>query len=202
MRAAGIGLLAALLTAATAVGQQPKTDDKKDPQQQFEPKSAPGEGQKFLAKMAGEFTVAKTFYPRTPGAEPTKTIGACKQEMVHDGHFLRSEFTFDGPTGKATGTGVIGFEPGNGKFTSTWFDSRQTRMSFRQSKDKFDGAKIVLYGVAFEPAKDGRQSKTVTHLEDNGNKVIHRQFSIAADGTERIVMQLELTRKADKPAGR
>jgi hypothetical protein len=203
MRTAGIGFLAALLTVATAFAQQPpKADDKKDPQQQFEPKSAPGEGQKFLAKMAGEFSVAKTFYPRTPGAEPTKTNGSCKQEMVHDNHFLRSEFTFDAPSGKTTGTGVIGFEPGNGKFTSTWFDSRQTRMSFRQSKDKFDGTKIVLYGVSFEEAKDGRRSKTVTHLEDNGNKVIHRQFSIAADGTERIVMQLEMTRKADKPTGR
>ena len=53
-----------------------------------------------------------------------------------------------------------------------------------------------------EEAKDGRRSKTVTHLEDNGNKVIHRQFSVAADGTERIVMQLEMTRKTDKPVGR
>ena len=201
MRTAGLGLLVALFTVATAAGQQrPKSVDKKDPQQQFEPKAAPGEGQKFLAKMAGEFTVAKTFCPRTPGAEPTKTTGTCKQEMVHDGRFLRSEFTFDGPAGKTTGTGVIGFEPANGRFTSTWVDSRQTRMSFRQSKDKFDGAKIVLYGVAFEEAKDGRRSKTVTHIEDDGNKVVHRQYSLAADGTERIVMQLEMTRKDDKPS--
>src|SRR5215212_89274 len=124
MRTVGIGFLTALLAAGVA-GQPPaKPGDKKDPQQQFEPKAAPGEGQKFLAKMAGEFTVAKTFYPRTPGAEPNKTTGTCKQEMVHDGRFLRSEFAFDGPSGKTTGTGVIGFEPGNGKFTSTWFDSR------------------------------------------------------------------------------
>ena len=73
-------------------------------------------------------------------------------------------------------------------------------MSFRRSKDKFDGTKIVLYGVSFEEAKDGRQSKTVTHLEDDGNKVVHRQFSFAADGAERLVMQLEMTRKAAKPA--
>jgi len=203
MRTVGIGLLTTLLAVAPAIGQQPpKPDDKKDPQQQFEPKSARGEGQRFLAKMAGEFAVAKTFYPRTPGAESAKSSGTCKQEMIHDGHFLRSEFSFDGPAGKTTGTGYIGFEPANGKFTSTWIDSRQTRMSFRQSKDKFDGTKIVLWGVSFEEAKDGRRSKTVTHLEENGNKVIHRQYSIAADGTERVVMQLELTRKTEKPAGR
>lgn len=201
MRKVGFGTLTVLLTAAATVGQPPtKPDDKKDPQQQFEPKAAPGAGQKFLAKMAGDFTVAKTFFPRTAGAEPAKTTGTCKQEMVHDGRFLRSEFTFDAATGKTTGTGVIGFEPATGAFTSTWIDSRQTRMSFRRSKDKFDGTEIVLYGVSFEEAKDGRKSKTLTRLEDGGNKVMHRQFSIAADGTERIVMQLEMTRKAGQPA--
>ena len=200
MRLTGTGLLTVLLAAATA-GQPPaKPDDKKDPQQPFEPKAAPGEGQKFLAKMAGEFAVAKTFYQRTPGAEPTETSGTCKQEMVHDGRFLRSEFAFDGPAGKTTGTGTIGFEPATGTFTSTWIDSRQTRMSFRRSKDKFDGAAIVLYGVAFEEVKDGRRSKTVTRLEDDGNRIVHRQFSIASDETERIVMQLELTRKPGRPA--
>jgi hypothetical protein len=120
--------------------------------------------------------------------------------MIHDGRFLRSEFTFDSPTGKTTGTGVIGFEPATGVFTSTWFDSRQTRMSFRRSKDKFDGKEIVLYGVSFEEAKDGRKSKTVTRLEDGGNKILHRQFSIAPDGTERLVMQLEMTRMSDRPS--
>ena len=43
-----------------------------------------------------------------------------------------------------------------------------------------------------------RKSKTVTTLEDKGNKIVHKQFSIAADGAERPVMQLELTKKAVK----
>jgi len=41
--------------------------------------------------------------------------------------------TFDGPGGKTTGTGLIGFEPETGKFTSVWIDSRQTRMSLRSA---------------------------------------------------------------------
>src|SRR5262249_29996398 len=65
MRLARLVALAALLAPAwivVALGQDGKA--KKDPQSTFEPRSAPGEGQKFLAKFAGEWEVVKTFHPR------------------------------------------------------------------------------------------------------------------------------------------
>jgi hypothetical protein len=117
--------------------------------------------------------------------------------MVHGGRFLRSEFTFGSGKDATTGTGLIGFDPATGRFTSVWTDSRSTRMSVRQSRDKFDGEQIVLLGVA----PDGgpvRPSRTVTKLEDNGKRIVHRQYSAAADGggQERLVMELVLTRRA------
>lgn len=197
MTAKPAGTLLALLLLVAAVGGQPPAGDKdkKDPQEKFEPKSGPGEGQKFLTKFAGEWEVVKTFYPRAEGAEPVKSAGSCKQEMTHGGRFLKSEFTFDGPAGKTTGTGVIGFEPATGLFTSTWIDSRQTRMSFRRSAEKFDGKQIALWGVGFEEAKDARKSKTVTTISGDPAKITHRQSSVNPDGTERPVMQLEMTPK-------
>jgi hypothetical protein len=115
--------------------------------------------------------------------------------MIHDGRFLQSEFVFGtGPT-KTTGLGLIGFEPTSGKFTSVWTDSRQTRMSFRQSQDRFDGQRIVLYGQALGGDAAARRSKTVSELADGGNKINHRQYSVANDGQERLVMELILTRK-------
>ena len=191
-------LLAALLLAASASAdaQPPKKGDEKDPQAKFEPKSKPGEGQKFLEKMVGEWDVVKTFHLRA--GDPAKTLGECKQTMIQEGRFLQSEFTFRAAAGKTTGTGLIGFEPETGKFTSVWIDSRQTRMSFRQGEDKFDGKTITLLGKALgEGPKDGaRKSRTTTTLEDDGKKIVHRQVSIDADGTERLVMQLLMTRKA------
>ena len=45
-------LIAALFAVPVAFGQiPPKPDDKKDPQEKFEPKGAPGAGQKFLARL-------------------------------------------------------------------------------------------------------------------------------------------------------
>jgi hypothetical protein len=126
--------------------------------------------------------------------EPVVQKGDCRQTMIHGGRFLQSEFTFESEGGKTTGTGLIGFEPESGKFTSVWIDSRQTRMSFRQAEGKFEGEQIVLFSKELD-GKDGRRSKTVTKLEGDGKKIVHRQFAVSPDGTERLVMELALTKK-------
>ena len=172
--------------------QNPKLD-KKDPLQSFEPRSKPGAGQKLLEKFAGEWDVVKTFHPRK--GEPVRATGTCRQAMINGGRFLQSEFTFTSNTGETTGLGLIGFEPETGKFTSVWIDSRQTRMSLRQSEDKFDGEQIVLFSKEIGE-KEGRRSKTVTRLEDGGKKLIHRQYAIEAGSPDRLVMELAMTRKA------
>jgi hypothetical protein len=193
-------LLASVAFGVPAVAAQPpeKAGDKKDPQAKFEPRSKPGEGQKYLQQFAGEWDVVKTFHPRT--GQPVTSKGECSQKMIHDGRFLQSEFTFTSDAGKTTGTGLIGFEPETGRFTSVWVDSRQTRMSLRQSEDRFDGRSIVLVGKELgEAGKEGRKSRTVTRLEDDGKKIVHRQTVIETGAPERLVMELVLTRKQPRP---
>jgi hypothetical protein len=115
--------------------------------------------------------------------------------MIHDGRFLQSYFVFGTGQAKSTGQGLIGFDPATGKFTSVWTDSRKTQMSFRQGQEPFDGQRIVLYGQVLGGEPEVRRSKTVTELTDGGNRIIHRQFGLGADGQERLVMELVLTRK-------
>lgn len=187
---AAAGVFALCLTATA----QPPAE-KKDPQNSFEPRSKPGAGQEFLKKFVGDWDVVKTFHPRN--GDPVSQKGECVQAMTHEGRFLRSEFTFRGGAGVTTGTGLIGFESDSGWFTSVWTDARATRMSFRRSKDKFDGSAIVLYGTQLEGGdKEARKSKTATRLEDNGTVIVHKQYGYAADGTERVVMELRMSRKA------
>jgi hypothetical protein len=191
--------LSVILIAPLAAQQPPK--DKRDPQSAIEPRSGPGEGQKFLEKFVGDWDVAKTFHPRS--GEPVRQKGECNQSLIHGGRFLKSEFVFgSGPT-RTTGTGIIGFEPATGLFTSIWVDSRSTRMSLRQSKEKFNGQEIVLVGQGLgEGAKTVRQSRTVTRLEENGSRIVHRQYGLNADGKERLVMEMVMSRKQAAPARR
>jgi len=171
---------------------KPATRPAKDAQAAYEPRSAPGEGQKFLQQFVGNWSVVKTFHPRN--GEPVVSRGQCTQTMIHDGRFLRSDFIFNDATGQTTGMGVIGFDADSGKFTSFWTDSRSTRVSIRQSRDKFDGSKIVLYSKSLDDP-NARQSRTITHLENDGKRIVHRQFAANPDGSERIMMELVMQRR-------
>jgi hypothetical protein len=172
-----------------------------DPQSTFEPRSDPGAGQKFLEAFAGDWAVTKTFYPRT--GDPVKTPGTCRQTMIHADRFLKSEFVFQSlvPGQKqgeeTTGLGIIGWDASTKKFTSIWTDSRSTRISIRQSEEPFDGKQIVLTSRSLDeaPGANARKSKTITRLEDDGRKIVHRQYTVAPSGEERLVMELILTLK-------
>ena len=199
-RASTFAFLAVACAAAGAMAQD--APPKKDPQSAVEPRSGPGAGQKYLARFAGDWTVAKNFYPRGGGA-PVSVAGTCKQTMVHGGRFLLSEFVFERAGEKSTGTGTIGFEPATGFFTSFWSDSRSTRFSVRQSKEPFDGEQIVLHAKGLqEDGKDARPSRTVSKLEEGGGKLVHRQYAPTADGKERLIMELVMTRVNVAPASK
>jgi hypothetical protein len=130
-------ILAILLIASVAVAQQTHN--------QYEPANAAGAGQKLLAQFAGEWDVVKTFFPAS--GDPRVTKGTCKQYMIQDGKFLRSDFTFFEPDLKSTGTGISGYDSKTNRFTTVWYDSRQTTMSIRQSDGTFDGKNIILWAT-------------------------------------------------------
>jgi hypothetical protein len=67
-------------------------------------------------------------------------------------------------------------------------------MSLRQSEDSFDGEQIVLYGKEIS-GKEGRRSKTITRLEAEGKRIVHRQYAVEAGAPDRLVMELVMTRK-------
>jgi hypothetical protein len=177
------------------VGSEQASQKPQDPQSKFEPRSNPGMGQEFLQKFVGDWDVVKLLHPRSGGS--VRMTGECRQTMVHEGRFLKSEFVFEQNDSKTTGLGLIGFEPETGFFTSVWTDSRSTRMSLRQSKDPFDGKEIVLYGRSLneDSTVPPRRSRTVTRLEDDGHKIIHHAYVTAADGKEHLFMELLMTRK-------
>jgi Protein of unknown function (DUF1579) len=160
----------------------------------YEPANAPGAGQKLLSQFAGDWDLVKTFFPMN--GKPIVTKGVVKQSMIQDGKFLQSDFTFFNDDGtKSTGTGISGFDPKTNRFTTVWYDSRQTTMSIRQSDGTFDGKNIVLWATALDPDRPGRKTVARAHLEDDGRVLIHRHFLIDDKGNERMMIELRMTRK-------
>src|SRR5579875_3706327 len=176
----------ALLLPVLAFGQQTH--------QQYEPSSAPGAGQKLLAQFAGNWNVVQTFYPRT--GKPIVSKAICRQYMIQDGKFLESDFTFYRPGGKTTtGTGISGFDPKTNRFTTVWFDSRQTTMSIRQSDGTFDGKNIVLWATALDPDDPGRKTVARGHLEDGGRVLLYQHLLLEGQGKERMIFEMRMTRR-------
>jgi hypothetical protein len=183
-------ITATLLIAAVAVAQQTHN--------RYEPLNAPGAGQKLLAQFAGDWDVVKTFFPingKTNG-KPVVTKGTCKQYMIEDGKFLQSDFIFFNADGaQSTGTGISGFDSKTNRFTTVWYDSRQTTMSIRQSDGTFDGKNIVLWATPLDPDHPGRKTVARAHLEEDGRVLLHRHFVIDDKGEERMMIELRMTRK-------
>jgi hypothetical protein len=179
-------ILAAVLIASSVVAQQTP--------EQYEPSNAPGAGQKLLAQFVGEWDVVRTFFPAT-GA-PNVTKGTCKQYMVQGARFLQSDFTFVNPDGsKSTGAGLSGFDSKTNRFTTVWYDAHQTTMSIRQSDGTFDGKNIVLWATSLDPDRPGRKTVARAHLEESGRLLLHRHFLIDDKGTERLMIELRMTRR-------
>ncbi len=195
MGAIGTKLAVILFVAASFALTAPGQKKPADTQASYEPRSAPGAGQKLLEQFAGNWDVQKIFHPRT--ADPVTTKGECHQTMINDGRFLKSEFVFHNGQTNTTGIGLIGFEPASGLFTSVWADSRSTKMSIRQGKEPFDGEQIILFSAPLaNGVREARPSRDVTHLADNGRKIIHQQYAINPDHTERLMLELIMTRKS------
>jgi Protein of unknown function (DUF1579) len=195
-------LIVAAMTCLVSLGQSQPPAAREDRQSSYEPRSGPGAGQKFLEVFVGAWDVTKTFYPRS-GGQPVRAQGQCRQTMIHDGRFLQSEFLFDAAGRKTTGLGLTGFEPASGRFTSVWTDSRQTRMSIRQSREPFNGKEIVLFSRSLDEAGTSpgpAPSRTVTRLEDGGKTIVHRQFTAGPDGQERVIMELIMIRASTAPS--
>jgi Protein of unknown function (DUF1579) len=181
-------IIATLLIASATAAVAQQTHN------QYEPPNAPGAGQKLLAQFVGDWDVVKTFFPQN--GTPKVTKGTCKQYMVQDGKFLQSDFTFFESDGtKSTGTGISGFDSKTNRFTTVWFDSRQTTMSIRQSDGTFDGQNIILWATPLDPDRPGRKTVARAHLEEDGHVLLHRHFAIDDKGEERMIIELRLSRK-------
>lgn len=187
--------IVATLLAASVVFAPGMRSHGQETHNQYEPPNAPGAGQKLLAQFVGDWDVVKTFY--SPTGKATVTKGTCKQYMIEDGKFLQSDFTFFDANGKksSTGTGISGFDSKTNRFTTVWYDSRQTSMSIRQSDGTFDGKNIVLWEIPGMEEQAGRKTVARAHLEEDGKILLHRHYLVDDKGNERMMIEFRLTRK-------
>ncbi len=157
----------------------------------------PGKPHEFLKRFVGDWDVEITAIPPVPEAQPQKSKGTMKSEIIFDGRFLRSEF--DGMMGNAPSKGfqINGYDLYQNVYTTIWLDSWST--SFLVMKGKLDptGNVLTSTGESPDPMTDGKtmeKLKTVVTFMGEG-KYKFELFMVMAKGPETKTLEMVFTRK-------
>jgi hypothetical protein len=87
--------------------------------------AALNENHKKLEQFVGEWKADVKCW-MAPGAEPEKSVGSAKNEMVMGGRYLKCEFSGNMMGQPFTGGNLMGYDNAKGKFFSLWIDSMST----------------------------------------------------------------------------
>ena len=210
---AGVGL--AVILGSWAAADEPKADkEAKQPDQQtqlppgmteddmkaYMEAAAPGKMHKLLAEGAGEWEAKSTFW-MAPGADPATSEGSSKGTMIMGGRFMKLEYTggMVGMPEKFTGLGLYGYDNVSKKFESNWIDNSGTGM-MHGTGDLSEDGKVLTWKYTFNDpiAKKMITMREVETLTGPGARKLE-MYGPDKAGKEYKIMQIEFTRKGDKP---
>jgi hypothetical protein len=197
LTAAVTGLNILLIQAVPARFQgQPMTPQDKM-QAQMMKYGTPGKAHEFLKRFAGDWDVAITATPPMPGAQPQKSTGTMKSQLIFDGRYLKSDF--DGMMGNSPSKGlqINGYDMFRNVYTTLWLDSWSTSVLSLTGKLDPSGNVLTSTGEAPDPMTDGKtmeKLKTVVTFMGEG-KYKFELYMAMANGQETKTLEMVFTRK-------
>lgn len=191
---------AAVVTSPSAApAGQPSAAD----MQKMMEMSKPGENQKLLASLAGNWTyTVKMWMNPDPKAPPLETKGSAIRKSVMDGRYLIGDYNgkikMPGPDGKMKesmfkGMGIDAYDNIKRKFVSSWIDNMGT--GIMQVEGDYDpAAKTITYTGEME-MMPGMKSKVrqVVKIADKDHNIF--EWYEDHGGQEAKTMEISYSRK-------
>ena len=164
-----------------------------DPMARMQKMGTPGEHQKHLAKLAGNWETIGTFWME-PGAPPLKSSGQAESKMIMGGRFLESHFTGDFMGQPFTGMGIEGYDNDLQKHIGMWIDSSGTMMLTYEGTCSDDGKVLTTYSDFKDPATGNpvKMKNVTTRVDENHFKM---ESFIEMGGNSFKAMEIDYTRK-------
>jgi len=205
MRRARFHLAAALMTVLlilaptvppTASGQEMSDQDMKMMEMMMK-YGTPGKSHELLKKYVGEWNVDMTMWPKA-GAEPMKSQGIMKNELILEGRFAKCKFESTMMGMKFAGMEIIGYDLFKQMYATFWIDSMST--AFLITTGKLDSSGKILtdtgeYPDAMTDGKTMQKLRNVTTFMDDG-KIKFEMFMMMPDGQEFKSMEYTATRRS------
>jgi hypothetical protein len=183
-------IMLAVVTVATAMLQSAPAQQ----QQQEQPVPQPSKEHGLLHKDVGTWDAEITLFP--PGADPVKSKGTEKNELLKGGMWLMSRFEGDMAGMKFAGTGLTGYDPVEKKYVGTWADSMSPHLMI--IKGEYDPATKTMTstGEGREPSGETYQSKLISRHLDDGVRTFELHMR-TPEGEFTKMMEIKYTRRGE-----
>jgi hypothetical protein len=186
-------LTIALLTFAAVCSFHPSQAQTDDDMKAMMAYATPGDIHKMMAKSVGDWTGDISMWMQ-PGAEPMKSTGQLKNEMILGGRYLRGTNTGNFMGQSFEGIGVTAYDNAKKQFINTWIDNMGTGiMTLTGTWDAATNS-ITFTGNMVDPAsgKDVPVREVIKMVDDN-----HQTLEMYATmgGKEMKTMEIKYTRK-------
>ena len=155
---------------------------------------SPGEHQKKLARMAGDWTFTNRAWME-PGKPPMETTGTMHAELLMGGRYVEHTWKGSFMGMPFEGRGTDAYDNIGKQYVSSWVDNMGTGIMY-QTGSCDDAVKVCTYtGEVWDPMS-GKKSTTksvITWIDDNNFK--NEMYGPGPDGKEAKMMEIVAKRK-------
>ncbi|MBS1493531.1 MAG: DUF1579 domain-containing protein [Bacteroidetes bacterium] len=130
----------------------------------------PGEQQKGMAKMTGEWKFTSKFW-MAPGQEPVSNTGTARYEMLLGGRYQKVTASASMMGMPYEGIGITGYNNVSKLFESSWVDNFRTGVMY-MTGTMDDKGMITMTGSTVDPITGKIQMERQTIRPDGDNKYI------------------------------
>lgn len=156
--------------------------------------TSPGEQQKRLARMAGDWTFTNQAW-MAPGQPPMESKGTMHAEVLMGGRYVEHTWKGNFMGMPFEGRGTDGYDNIGKQYVSSWVDNMGTGIMYETGTCD-DAGKVCTYnGDVWDPmsGKKSTMKQVITWVDDNTFK--NEMYGPGPDGKEAKMMEIVAKRK-------
>jgi hypothetical protein len=159
-------------------------------------KMQPGPEHQELAKMAGSWDVASSFW-MDPSAPPQQSKDTATFSVILNGRYVRQDYHGQMMGKPFNGIGIDGYDNNLGTYTSVWIDDMSTAAMVLHGKKSSDGKSITFEGDVSDCMTGGTMHVRSVATRQSDDAMSFEMFCNRG-GTEQKSMELRYTRQKGK----
>jgi hypothetical protein len=156
--------------------------------------ASPGEPQKKLARLAGDWTFTNTMW-MAPGQPPVTSTGTMHGVLLMGGRYVEHTWKGDMMGMPFEGRGTDGYDNVGKQYVASWLDNMGTGI-VHSSGTCDEGVKVCTYNAEMWDPMSGKKTTSrsvITWLDDNNFK--NEMYGPGPDGKEAKMMEIAAKRK-------